>query len=128
MFCWLGKKRVVVFLQRLEEYVKSVYQHGEIDSASVRILKLSRFPDRILLCDHELASLAGEKGKMVFWSLKFNAKFQNFGVKREAFLKMRNTQFWDKGIKVHRVFYSLFRNDMQVVETPFSLDCHIKFC
>lgn len=112
MFYWLGKKRVVVFLQRLEEHVKSVYQHGEIDSASVGILKLSRFPGRILLFDHELAALVGEKGKMVFRSLKFHAKFQDFCVKREAFLKMRNTQFWDKGIKVHSVFCFLFRNDM----------------
>jgi hypothetical protein len=59
---------------------------------------------------------------MVFRSLKFHAKFQDFGVKREAFLKMRNTQFWDKGIKVHSVLCSLFRNDMQVVETLFSYD------
>ena len=117
-----------MFLQRLEEYVKRVYLHGKIDSASVGILQLSRFPDRILLFDHELASLVGEKGKMVFRSLKFHAKFQDFGVKREALLKMRNTQFWDKGIKVHSVCCSLFRNDMQVVETLFSLDCHIKFC
>jgi len=49
MFCWFGKKRGVVFLQQLEEEVKRLYQHGEIDSASVGVLKLSRFPDRILL-------------------------------------------------------------------------------
>jgi hypothetical protein len=123
MLCWLGKKRVVVVLQRLEEDIKRVYQHGKIDSASVGILKRSRFPDRILLCDHELASLVGEKGKLVFRSLKFHAKFQNFGVKREAVLKMRNTEIWDKGMKVHRVFCSLFRNDLQVVEEERQVGC-----
>ncbi len=48
LFCWLGKKRVVVFLQRLDEDVKRVYQHGEIDTPSVGILKRSRLPGRIL--------------------------------------------------------------------------------
>ncbi len=81
LVCWLGKKREVVFLQRLEEDIKRVYLHGEMDSASVGILKRSRFPDRVLLCDHELASLVGEKGKPVFRSLKFHAKFEDFGVK-----------------------------------------------
>ncbi len=41
---------------------------------------------------------------------------------------MRNTQFWDKGMKIHSVCCFLLRNDMQVVETLFYLDCHIKFC
>ena len=81
LFCGLCKKRVVVFLQRLEEDVKCVDQHGEMDAASVGILKLSCLPGRILLCDHELASLVGEKGKMVFRPLKFHAKFQDVSVK-----------------------------------------------
>ncbi len=81
MFRGICKKGVVVFLQRLEEDVKRVDQHGEIDAASVGILKLSRFPDGMLLCDHELASMVGEKGKLVFRSLKFHEKFQDFCVK-----------------------------------------------
>ena len=128
MVCGVGKKRVVEVLQRLEEDVKRVYQHGEMDAAPVGILKLSRLPGRILLCDHELTSLVGEKGKLVFRSLKFHAKLQDIRVKREAVLKMRHTQFWDKGLKVHSVRCSLFRNDMNVLETLFSLDCHIKSC
>jgi hypothetical protein len=55
-------------------------------------------------------------------------KWQNFGVKGEAVLKMRNTWFWDKGMKVHSVCCSLFSNDIPVVETLFSLDCPTKFC
>src|SRR2546421_12453211 len=57
MFCWLGKKRVMVVLQGLEQDVKRIYQHSKIDSASIWILKLSRFPASILLFDHKLASL-----------------------------------------------------------------------
>jgi hypothetical protein len=41
---------------------------------------------------------------------------------------MRHTQFWDKRIKVHRLCCSLFRNDMHVMETLCSLDCHRTWC
>ena len=50
------------------------------------------------------------QSKTVFRSSKFNAKFQDVGVKGEALLKLSNAQFWDQGIEAHRVCCSLIRN------------------
>src|SRR6266480_611349 len=78
----------------------------QVHTSPIGMLKSASLPHCILLFNHDLTLLIGEERELILWTLIFNMKTQDCDVKREAFLKVRNAQFWDERVKFHQTSFS----------------------